>query len=179
MARIEEKEFVPVVRTALRFRTEEIDRIDESDVFKRSHRLTKNGDCAFSPRIDFCSKDRAAIGSDTNCLHDTGRRVPREFGQRGNDQDTPDTRTFRIRKCGGKTRGQYFIRVFLGLIDQKKRTMERIRLRQPEIKIPPYCNDRKFCPLKCIWIKRIAPSGRPSAPIFHRCLERRTSDFEY
>ena len=57
--------------------------------------------------------------------------------------------------------------------------MERIRLRQSEIKIPPYCNDRKFCSLKCLWIKQIAPGGGPSAPILDIRLERRASDFEY
>src|SRR6187551_2878426 len=127
MARIEEKKLVPLVRPALRFRTKQIDRIDESDVFERSYRLTKDCQCALSPRIDFGSKDRTSIGPDTNCLHDTGRRVPWEFGQRSNDQNAPDACTFRIRECGGKTRGQYFVRVFLGLaIDHKERTMERI-----------------------------------------------------
>src|SRR5512144_1496000 len=127
MACIKEKELGPPVRPAFRFRTEEIDRIDESDVFERSDRLTKDCHCAFSPCIDFCSNDRTSVGPDTNCFNDTGRRVPREFGQRSNDQDAPYDRTFRSRECSGKTRGQYFVRVFLGLaVDQKKRTMEWI-----------------------------------------------------
>ena len=124
MARIKEKKLGPLVRTAFRFRTEQIDRVDEPDVFERGDRLTKDRHRAFSPCIDFCPNDRTGIGSDTNCLNDTGWRVPWEFGKRSNDQDPPDARAFRIRECRGKTRSQYFIRVFLGLrIDQKERTM--------------------------------------------------------
>ena len=118
MTCIKEKKLGSLVWATLCFSTEEIDRVDKPDIFEWSYRLTKDCQRACSPRIDLCSKNRASIGSDTNCLHDAGRRVPRKLGQRCKDQDTPDACALCIGERGGKTRRQYFVRISPGLIGQ-------------------------------------------------------------
>src|SRR5690349_13975779 len=73
MARIKEEKFGPPVRTAFRVRAEQIDRVDEPGVSKRRHCPTEDHHCAFPPCIDFRSKNRTGIGTESNCLHDAGR----------------------------------------------------------------------------------------------------------